>query len=267
MVSYIICLSQTILFDPNQPNVLIKILLGVLLRPILPCIISLLLLLKDLSPQSTSVAASWLHDFLKWQLCQPQRVLYSVGVCNINNWSAALPRRSLLHYGLPYRRQLCKKENVFRPILNSVVLNSVVHSIQQSRISKQSLCFGLRLLHLLPHAMQIAVRPNGTLDWLRCNLCLCRTVSLNFLRLHFPAQTCAVTSLPVLLLLLLPLVLALLLLLLLLLLPIPCSPNFESQNTRQQGAPPVFHNPILMIFKPWASQSSQLSHLFLQLCL
>lgn len=117
-------------------------------------------------------------------------------------------------------------------------------------------------------AMQIAVRPNGTLDWLnKCNLCLCRTVSLNFLRLHFPAQTCAVTSLLVLLLLLLPLVLALLLLLLLLLLPIPCSPNFESQNTRQQGAPPVFHHPILMIFKPWASQSSQLSHLFLQLCL
>ena len=89
--------------------------------------------------------------------------------------------------------------------------------------------------------MQIAVRPNGTLDWLnKCNLHLCRTVSLNFLRLHFPAQTCAVTSLLVFLLLPLPLVFALLLLLLLLLLPFPCSPNFESQNTRQQGAPHLF---------------------------
>ena len=41
-------------------------------------------------------------------------------------------------------------------------------------------------------AMQIAVRPNGTLDWLRCNLCLCRTVSLNLLRLHlaYLPQSC-----------------------------------------------------------------------------
>ena len=41
-------------------------------------------------------------------------------------------------------------------------------------------------------AMQIAVRPNGTLDWLRCNLCLCRTVSLNLLRLHlaYLLQSC-----------------------------------------------------------------------------